>query len=68
MKNEFNKDDLLRSLMDDGQRAYRLRKSIGDCPNFELDSYKSAWKAGYYTARSRVSLDVCFTTWKKEHK
>lgn len=51
-----------RILIDDGQRAYRLRYGIGDHPNFEDSNDIAAWKAGYRAARQGVSLDTALAT------
>lgn len=46
----------LFQFFDDGQRAFRLKKLIKDCPKFNLTIYTSAWKAGYYSARDNFGL------------
>jgi|688.fasta_scaffold521728_2 hypothetical protein len=57
--------DLLQ-FIEEGQRAYRLKKSIGDCPNFDNQPYRKAWKAGYYSARYGVSAKAALETLLKE--
>lgn len=40
----------LFQFFDEGQRAYRLKRSTKDCPNFDLEIYKKAWKSGFKLA------------------
>jgi len=58
--------DLIRQIIDDGQRNYRLRELISYCPKFEDPIYINAWKAGYYSARDKISLDVALITFISE--
>jgi hypothetical protein len=52
--------------LDAGRRAYRLRRSVRECPNFDNAVYVRAWKAGYYSARDRVSLEAAVQTFLGE--
>jgi hypothetical protein len=52
----------LVQFVDDGQRAYRLKKSINDCPDFDIYAYKQAWRAGYFSARDGVSVSAAVKT------
>jgi hypothetical protein len=56
----------LVQFVDDGQRAYRLKKSIGDCPKFDIEAYRQAWRAGFFSARDRVSVAAATRTLLKE--
>ena len=40
----------LFSFIDDGQRAYRLRRTLDDCPAFEDEVFRKAWRAGFIGA------------------
>jgi len=48
----------IQEFLEDGQRAYRLRRSITSCPAFDNEVFKRAWKAGYYSARDGVSANA----------
>lgn len=46
----------IEALIDDGQRAYRLGKSIGVCPKFDNPIHIKAWKLGFRSAMHRLSV------------
>ena len=52
----------IKQIIDDGQRAFRLKKSITDCPNFDSSIHRKAWKAGFYSAMDRVSVEAALIT------
>lgn len=58
--------ELLRELVDDGQRRCRLGVGINRCPNFEKDIHRRAWKAGYRSALNRVTVDAALATLLQE--
>lgn len=37
--------------MEDGRRAYGLKRSINSCPPFEIEIYRRAWIAGWSMSR-----------------
>lgn len=57
--------DLLQ-FIEDGQRAFRLRYSIRDCPNYDEVVCRKAWRAGYYSARDKLPAIVALETLAKE--
>ncbi len=50
----------IKGIIDDGQRAYRLRKSIGDCPSFDDPVFIQAWKHGYRSSMRKFTLEKAF--------
>ena len=50
----------IKQIIDDGQRASRLKKKITDCPDFDKNIHQQAWKAGYYSALHGVSAQAAF--------
>lgn len=56
----------IQQFLDDGQRAYRLRRSIASCPAFDNEVFRRAWKAGYYSARDGVSVQAASQTFLRE--
>ena len=61
----------VKQIIDDGQRAYRLKKTIGACPDFDNSYYQEAWKFGYRMAMQKMSLEEAYTNFmfhKKEYK
>lgn len=48
--NSISTIDVL-SFVEDGRRAYRLKRSINSCPNFDIEVYKQAWIAGWSMTR-----------------
>jgi len=56
----------IQEFLNDGQRAYRLRKSIADCPAFDNEVFRRAWKAGYHSARQGVSPDAAIQTFLRD--
>jgi hypothetical protein len=56
----------LYEFFDTGQRAFRLKKSIKDCPKFEQEIYCKAWKSGYRMSGQRFGLNDGFKQFLKK--
>jgi len=66
MEHELIINDVHLGFIDDGQRAYRLNKSINECPDFSNPEHRDLWKVGWHSARDGVSKSVAFSTHRKE--
>lgn len=53
-------------IFEDGQRAYRLRYRVCDCPKFDDEINIRLWKAGYYAARDGISRDAALAELNKK--
>jgi hypothetical protein len=53
-KNIQTKD--LLEFFDAGQRSFRLKRSISDCPDFKEEIYCKAWKSGFRLALRHFGL------------
>jgi hypothetical protein len=60
---DFNE---IKQIIDEGQRACHLRKSINACPNFDNPIHRKAWKAGYHSALHRKTLNEAFNDFTKQ--
>jgi len=47
----------VKSLIEDGKRAYRLRKFISEAPAFEMNWQQEAWKSGFRAAKFNMVSD-----------
>jgi len=56
----------IKTIIDDGQRAYRLRRGIHTYPKFDNPIYIHAWKAGYRAAMHRWTTDEIFKDFIKD--
>lgn len=48
--NSISSMDLMHFIQD-GRRAFNLKRSINSCPDFEVEAYRNAWCAGYCMMR-----------------
>lgn len=50
-------NDVNKYLYDDGQRAFRLKKGICDCPDFESKKDRDDWNLGFRDALRRKNYN-----------
>jgi len=62
-----NQLDNIKQIIDDGQRAFGLKKGINNCPNFDNPIYKEAWKAGYRSSMHKKTLHEAFNDFMKQY-
>jgi hypothetical protein len=59
--------DEIKQLIDDGQRAFRLKDTINACPDFENPIHKEAWKSGYRSALYGFTLNEALNNFGRQH-
>lgn len=54
-------------ILDDGMRAFRLKKPMSACPDFDNPLHKQAWKHGFRQALQRRTLNEALNCFGKEN-